>query len=338
MTTPKRTLPRLSELRPGQHADFFAQLVEKASKTTRDGKPYFACRFRDPRRTAAVPIWADSPFFDDCRTHWQPGGFFKLRGRYTEHEKYGHQIEIEQVRPTTDRDHADGFDEADFADRPRIDPDEAVAALDALVGGIADEPLRTLVRTILAAHADRLRGLPGSAQRNHPYPGGWLDHTLSVTRHAAFLADRYAELYPDLTPPLNRDLVLAGAVLHDIGRVRELDPAAPGVAARAGVDGELFGHLLLGVELVREAAREVPGLNPELVRLLGHLIYTHVRQPERGSPRLPAVPEGLIVHHAAELDGRFEVYARSLAGDTTDSPFTSRDPAVGRPLYRGRTV
>ncbi len=160
-----------------------------------------------------------------------------------------------------------------------------------------------------------------------------------VARHAVLLAERYAAQYPDLTPPLNRDLVLAGAVLHDIGRVREFDPDV--TVPTLGIDGELFGHLLLGVELLRDAARDVPNLNPELLRLLEHLIYTHRKIPEWSSPRqprLPAIPEVLIVHHADDLDAKFEMYARCLMKDTADGPFTERDPQLGRPLYKGRTV
>lgn len=332
---PRPPLPKLSDLEPGRHADFFARLAEKTPRTTRDGKPFFTCRFRDARRSVAVAVWADAPFFEDCRDRWQPGDCFKLRGRYDVDPRYGPQVTAEQVRPVTDRDRADGFDEADFADRPRSDPEAAFADLVALTSELADEPLRTLVRTILSAHADRLKLLPASAGKYHPYPGGWVAHTLAVARHAAVLADQYRALYPDLTPPLNRDLVLAGAVLHDVGRVRELDPAA---APKLTVDGELFGHLLLGVELVRAAAREVEGLNPELLRLLEHVVYTHLKTPEWGSPKLPAIPEVLIVHHADDLDAKFEMFYRCLTRDTADGPLTDRDPVLGRPLLKGRGV
>ena len=325
---------KLSALEPGQHADFFALLAEKTPRATRDGKPFYVVRLRDARRTVGVTVWADSPHFDDCKQHWQPGAFFKVRGHYVEDQKYGPKVEVEQIRPVTDRDRADGFAEADFTDAPRSDPDRTLAELSALAAELADEPLRTLVQAIFAAHAERLKTLPGSARNYFPYPGGWAEHTRNVARHALLLADRYRDLYPDVT--LNRDLVLAGALLHDIGRVAELDAASP--VPRLGIDGELFGHLLLGVQLVREAARDVPGLNPELLRLLEHVIYAHLKTPEWGSPKLPAIPEVLIVHHADDLDAKFEMFARCLGTDTGDGPFTARDPVLGRPLLKGRTV
>jgi 3'-5' exoribonuclease len=341
MSKPKKPpLVRLSALEPNQHADFFAQLAVKSRSTTRDGKPYFTLKFRDLRRTvSAIPVWADSPHFEDCQANWQPGMFFKIRAVFSEHEKYGQQIDIDQIRAIEERDREDGFTERDFVEHSRFEPDQMLAELDALVTAeVKDEPLRTLVQKLLHDHTDILKQLPATATRFYPFAGGWLEHTLSVSRTCVFLADRYLAQFPDLTPPLNRDLVVAGAVLHDIGRVRELEPGPPGAVPRPGVDGELFGHLLLGRDLIRDAARDVPDLNPELMKLLEHVVYTHLRLPEWGSPKLPCIPEVLIVHHADDLDAKFEMYARCLTRDTSDGPFTDPDPVLKRPLLKGRTV
>ncbi|HJZ58267.1 MAG TPA: HD domain-containing protein [Gemmataceae bacterium] len=334
----KPPLLKLSELQSGQSADFFAQLAEKTRNSTRDGKPFYSCRFRDAHRTvSAVPIWADSPHFEDCQDHWQPGQFYKVRGVFSTHEKYGPQIDIDQIRPVEDRDRAEGFTELDFVDHSRFDPDEMFAELDALVvGEVKDPPLRQLVLKLLHAHAAELKTLPASPRHYYPFAGGWLEHTLNVTRNCMMLADRYAKQFPEMKPPLNRDLVLAGAVLHDLGRVKELEPAPPGQPLKPGIAGELFGHLFLAYDLVRAAAKDVPELNPELLELLLHVVVSHLRLPEWGSPRLPCIPEVLIVHHADDLDAKFEMYARCLTRDTAEGPFTDRDPQLGRPLLKSR--
>jgi 3'-5' exoribonuclease len=335
----KPPLVKLSELQPGQYADFFAQLAEKTPRSTRDGKPFYTCRFRDPNRTAGVMIWADSPQYEECQTQWQVGQFFKVRGTFSEHEKYGPQVEVEQMRSVVDRDRAEGFTELDFMERTRFDPDVLFAELDALVvGEVKDTSLLAVVQKLLHTHATELKMLPGSQRNYFPFAGGWLEHTLNVARNCVWLADQYQQRYPDLRPPLNRDLVIAGAVLHDLGRVKELNAGLPGQPARTGVSGELFGHLFLGYDLIRTAAKDVPDLNPELLDLLLHLVVTHLRIPEWGSPRLPCIPEVLIVHHADDLDAKFEMFARCLTRDTTDGPFTERDPVLGRPLLKSRTV
>ncbi|MBA4188474.1 MAG: nucleotide-binding protein [Planctomycetaceae bacterium] len=340
MSKPKKpTLVKLCEMLPGQSADCFAQLVEKTHRSTRDGKPFYSCRFRDPHRTASVMVWADGGFYEDCQARWQIGGFFKIRGVFSEHEKYGPQLDVEQVRTVLERDRDDGFTELDFMERSRLDPQMMLAELRAVIAKeIADEPLLALVQKILAAHEAELKLLPASARHYYPFAGGWLEHTLSVVRSCVFLADRYAAQFPDMKPPLNRDLVIAGAVLHDIGRVKELEVSVPGQPVRAGISGELFGHLFLAYDLIRAAANDVPDLNPELLELLLHVVVSHLRIPEWGSPRLPCIPEVLILHHADDLDAKFEMYARCLTRDTTDGPFTERDPVLGRPLLKQRTV
>jgi 3'-5' exoribonuclease len=153
------------------------------------------------------------------------------------------------------------------------------------------------------------------------------------------LADHFRAMYPDLRPPLNRDVIAAGAVLHDIGRAAEFGPAAtPFEPVEATVDGRLFGHLFLGRDLVRDAAREQGDVNPELLRLVEYLIVTHLVLPEWGSPRLPQIPEVLILHHADDLDAKMEMFVRCLTKDTADGPFTARDSSLNRQLFKGRGV
>ena len=334
----KPVLAKLSELQPGNYVDCFVQLAEKARGTTRDGKPFFTCKFRDARRTVgAVPIWEDAPLFEKAQ-EWQIGQFFKVRATYTEHEKYGAQLDIELLRPVEDNDRKDGFTELDFVNRSRHEPDEMFAELEALVRGeIVDGPLRTLVMNLLTLNATTLKMLPGSVRHYYPFAGGWLEHTLSVTRSVAWLAERYATLFPELNPPLNRGLVIAAAVLHDIGRVREL-VTPPGQPAKPGIEGELFGHLFLAYDMIRTAAATVPDLDPELLHLLLHCVITHQKLPAWGSPSLPCIPEVLILHHADDLDAKMEMYARCLTRDTAEGAFTERDPALGRQLLSGRKV
>jgi 3'-5' exoribonuclease len=333
----KPPLVRLSELAPGQYADFFVLLAERHKNQTRDGKPYFSCRFRDARRIVGFMVWADSSFYDACEKEWQEGKVYKIRGTYHEHKQYGPQVEIEMIRPLIDADRAEGFDPAELGDRSRREPAAMFAELRGLVEReIADAALRRLVLTILDRHAEALQLRPATLRHFYPFSGGLLEHTLSVAQSCLRLVDKYRAEYPELKPPLNRDLVLAGAVLHDIGRVLELgdDPLLP----QPTVPGRLVGHLFLGRDLVRDTARELGDVDPELLQLLEHLIVSHLNLPEWGSPRLPLVPECLILHHADDLDAKLEMYVRCLTRDQAPGPFTDRDPVLNRQLYKGRSV
>jgi 3'-5' exoribonuclease len=335
-----RTKPspvHLSELAPGQSGDFFVLLAERVRGVTRDGKPFFSCRFRDARRTASCMVWADGPWFEDCEHLWREGECYKVRGQYHQSEKYGPQIDVHNIRPTNEADRADGFDPLALVDGSRFDREVMFAELRGLAERhIGDVPLRGLVVLLLDRHAEKLKTLPATQRHFHPFPGGLLEHTLSVTRSCLHLVEKYSAHYPDLRPPLNRDLVVAAAALHDLGRVVELD-AGP-LAAQPTVAGRLLGHLFLGRDLVRDAARELGDVNPELVQLLEHLIVSHLNLPEWGSPRLPLIPEALILHHADDLDAKMELYARCLIRDREEGKFTARDPVLNRQLYKGRSV
>ena len=240
MSRSRPPLVRLHEMAPGQSGDFFVLLAERIKGATREGKPYYLCRFRDAHRVATFMAWADGGKFEACEKDWKEGQFYKIRGQYHEHPAYGPQIDVQALRPVNDGDRADGFEPLDLVERSRFNCDAMFAELKALAENhIGDAPLRRLVLTILDRHADALKQLPATSRHFFPFCGGLLEHTLSVTHTCLQLAEKYAGHYPDLRPPLNRDLVVAGAILHDLGRVMEFTAEAgkratncPGAAAR----------------------------------------------------------------------------------------------------------
>jgi 3'-5' exoribonuclease len=337
MAKSKPPLVRLSELAPGDSGDFFALLAERTRGARRDGKPYYTCKFRDGQRVVTFMVWSDGDWWDACDRDWREGHFFRINGVYQEHATYGPQLDVKDARIVNDADQADGFDPLEFVERSRYDIDGMYEELWSVAEAhISDVPLRRLVLTILERQKVPLKNAPATLKHFYPFAGGLLEHLLSVTHTCLHLADKYVGVYPDLQPPLNRDLVVAGAILHDMGRTLELGDDVTNV--QPTVEGRLFGHLVLGRDLVRDTARELGDVDPELVRLLEHIILTHLSLPEWGSPRLPLVPECLIVHHADDLDAKLEMYVRCLTRDKEPGDFTGRDPVLGRQLYKGRKV
>jgi 3'-5' exoribonuclease len=337
MPKTKPPLVRLGEMTPGQSGDFYALLVERARNSTKNGKLFYTCRFRDATRTVTGMVWSDGEWFADCERDWREGQFFKIRGIYQEHPTYGQQVELINVRLVNDEDKADGFDPLELVEHTRYDADAMFQEVWALAEThIADVPLRRLVLTILDRKKAQLKQLPASQKHFYPFAGGLIEHILSVTHTCIHLTDKYVNHYPDLEPPLNRDLVVAGAILHDIGRTLEFNEEVG--AAQPTTPGRMFGHLILGRDLVRDTARELEDVNPELVQLLEHIVVTHLSLPEWGSPKLPLIPEVLIIHHADDLDAKFEMYARCLMRDKEPGEFTARDPMLGRQLFKGRKV
>ncbi len=326
------TIVPLAELTQGQEADFFALLSAKEELTTKDGKPYFRVTFRDAGREVGFPIWNDTSWAKVCREQWAVGEFYKLRAQYRE-TNYGPQLEIRKIRPVNDADRAEGFDPAMCTPSSRFDPQEMFDDMVQLVKDHIDlENLSTFVLAILEKHRETLLTLPAAKYNHHATVGGYLEHVLCVARTCVYLAEKYAEQYPDMQPPLRKDLVVAGGVLHDIGKIRELSATPTGAEYTAS--GTLIGHILQGRDMIREMAAEHP-LDDETLLRLEHLIIAHQRLPEWGSPKPPMTPEALIVHHADDLDAKLQMMVNTLADDTTEGPLTSSRNPLHQRIYRG---
>jgi 3'-5' exoribonuclease len=322
----------LSELADDQEADFFALLTEKQELATRDGKPYHRVAFRDSTRLVSFPIWSDSPLARACRDEWAPGQFYKLRAVLRQ-SNYGPQLEIKKIRPVEDADRNEGFDPLMCQPTSRFDPVEMFAELMNIVEGrIADEPLRQLVSDILEQHREELLTLPAARRNHHAFISGYLEHVLNVTRTCCHLADKYAELYNDLDPPLNKDVIIAGAVLHDIGKLRELTVTPAGADYSAA--GSLIGHVLQGRDIVREAAAGRT-IDPEILLRLEHVIVAHQRLPEWGAPKPPMTPEALLVHFADDMDAKLYMMVECLKQDNTPGPLTTKRNPLAQAVYRG---
>jgi 3'-5' exoribonuclease len=325
-----RLIP-LCEIVEGQEADMFVLLAAKSDGTTRDGKPFYRVTFRDAGREVSFPIWRDSAYFDACRDQWQPGQFYKVRAIYSE-TKYGPQLDIRKLRPVAPEDKADGFDEAMFLPRTKFDPAQLFVELVELARReIHDPALAALTVDLLEQHRATLIALPAARRNHHAIVGGWLEHVTSVTRNAVFLADKYGRDYPELDPSLSRDLVVAGAILHDIGKALEMKLTPAGAEYTAA--GELIGHILLGRDLVRAAAAKHP-LDPETLLRLEHIIVSHQRLAEWGSPKPPMTPEALLVHFADDVDAKFQTALAALAEKGAGEFTTTRNP-LGYRIFRG---
>jgi 3'-5' exoribonuclease len=322
----------LSEMVSGQEADLFVLMTVKEELTTRDGKPYFRVAFRDHAREVSFPIWHDTPWGADCREAWQPGSFYKLRAVYRE-SNYGPQLELRKVREVNAADQADGFSPAMCLPQTRFDMRGMYDELLAIARErVLDAPLRELVVHLLESNREQLLTLPAATHNHHAFVGGWLEHVLSVTRSAVYLADKYDDYYPNLKPRLNKSLVAAGAILHDIGKLREIEERPTGAEYTAA--GNLIGHILQGRDIVREAAAG-RGIDPDLLLRLEHVIVSHQRLPEWGSPKPPMTPEALIVHYSDDLDAKYQMMATILSEDTTPGPMTSKKNVLYQKIYKG---
>ena len=148
---------------------------------------------------------------------------------------------------------------------------------------------------------ERIRLHPAAKSVHHNFVGGYLEHVTSVTRLAEYLAGQYS--------PVNRDLVGAAALLHDIGKLWELNPMPAGDYS---TEGQLLGHIMIGYDKIRDEAAKISGFPQELLLELEHIILSHHGELEFGSPKVPMTLEAMIIHLADNTDAKMETFTEIL--------------------------
>lgn len=264
----------IAELAEDRTVDGVFAVARKRRLTTKAGAPYLALELVDPSGRIEARIWQDVELFD---RRFDEGDAVRVLGRV---ERFGNRLQL-QVRSLE----AAAVDPGSLAPAMRRDADELDGFLDFLAGEIAHPGLAALVAGVLADRTIReaLRALPAAgAEGHHGYAGGLLEHTVGV----ATLCRETAQLHPRL----RGDLLLAAALLHDLGRIRELER---GPAFRPTAEGRLLGHVHLGLRLVEERAAALePAVRTELLHAIA---CHHDRQHARTA-------EAAVLYHANQLD------------------------------------
>jgi 3'-5' exoribonuclease len=235
------------------------------------------------------------------------------------------QIKLDKVRFAADAEVGDFS--AFFPVSARPVP-EMLAELDGCIGSVRDPWIRQLLSALFvedAALRAAFAQAPAAKSMHHAYLGGLLEHTLSILG----MADRACGHYRGL----NRDLVVAGVFLHDVGKTAELSYQRSIGYTDAG---NLLGHIAIESEWISRAVGKIPGFPEELRMQILHIVLSHHGRLEFGSPVLPKTPEALLVHYLDDLDGKLEVMFRAVkdeAGSGSWSPFSR---ALDRMIYRSR--
>jgi 3'-5' exoribonuclease len=165
---------------------------------------------------------------------------------------------------------------------------------------------------------------PAAVQYHHAFLGGVLEHTLSVAK----LGEKIAPLYPDL----NKDLLICGIILHDIGKISELCYEKN---FQYSDEGQLIGHLISGVLMVEEKAKQIDGFPKTLLDLLRHLILSHHGEYEWGSPKLPMTVEALALHYLDNIDAKIHAFNKAITNDKDPSNnWTGYNKMFDRRLFK----
>jgi 3'-5' exoribonuclease len=296
-------------------ARLHAQVDEALRKEDRNGKPYYELKLRDGSDALALKAWSNTPNFS-ASEELEKGDTVQIDGEFGI-SAYGLEAQRWTLRPLTP-DEAKTLFEGDEATRAINDADyETVTTL---VAGMTDPRLRGLCQVFLDEFGPRFRRAAAARHNHHAFRGGLLRHTAQMLRSAACVCTAY--------PTLNRDLLLAGALFHDSGKLWEMCPPEAGFDIPRELRGELLGHISIGIELANSLWRKLPledwkTLTPasEDVRLhLLHLIAAHHGELEFGSPVEPKTPEAIALHYIDNLDARLEMIFAAYAKNPEVAP------------------
>jgi 3'-5' exoribonuclease len=314
-------LPKVSALTAEDSGHGFFLCTYKEIRAGRSGAEFVFLSLQDSSGQVIAKLLTDVQRYRD---EFDAGEFVRVEGRGS---LYNNQIQlvlsaIRRVNP--DQDRLEGFREDDCilsASRPIED---MWAELQSQIQNVKPDPLRVLLARIVSDNAEPLKTWPAAQQIHHAYRGGLLEHIVKMAEIARLVARAYAA---------NEDLVFAGVVLHDIGKLQELAYEAGSAAYTR--DGNLVGHIALGLMLVRETANGISGFPPELRSQVEHLVASHHGSKEHGSPVEPKTVEAFVLAAIDELDARINQVRRAVSEDPSDSEFTGWNKRLGRVLYKG---
>ena len=274
----------------GKIFDGYFLLLSRQTRSTKTNKPYLNLILCDKTGQLEGRVW--DPGDPRIAKDVERGDIVKARGCVSRFDDRI-QMKVEQIRRAT----AGEVNKADLMPATTYDVDAMWRELLAFVESFTEPNLKLLLTTILSNPelAQAYREAPAARQLHHAWLGGLLEHVISLLR----LADRVVPNYPIL----HRDLVLTGVILHDVGKVREL---AWDVGFEYTVEGTLLGHIQMGTELVHETIAGLPGFPPRLKTLVEHMILSHHGKLEFGSPKLPMIPEALVLSFLDDLDAKMQ--------------------------------
>lgn len=299
-----RTNEPIATWEDGDFAQGFALVTRKEVRTDRKGRDYVDLELTDATGSLTGKVWPDSPVQKHSFGEKQ---FVAFKGTVRQYRDQL-QLNLDYCRPAKDSDRDDGFDEAHLVPtvpggiEPYWERFERIYP-----ARISRAELHRLTEALVDRHGDALREHPAAKRIHHAYRGGLLEHVVTMAEIALDLCEHY--------PEIDRDLVLLGVLLHDLGKLRELGPMP---ANDYTLEGQLVGHIALGQSMLREVCADLGDVVPEQLRLhLEHLILSHHGRREYGSPVEPATPEAFVLHAIDNLDSKLAQLrgARASEGD-----------------------
>ncbi len=310
----------IKDLKPGIPVQDVFYVTRRDIKERRDGASFLTFEFQDRTGRVAGIMWDN---VEDALRCVEAGGFYHVDGKLGDYQGRP-QLTVAAIYPVELAE----VSREDFIAASRYDRDEMLGRLREYVAGIEDPHLARLLKSFFddADFAAEFALAPGGARVHHDYLGGLLEHTLFMCNVAEAVARTHQHL--------DRDLLLTGVILHDVGKTKEYSYDA---ALDHTYDGRLLGHIVMGYEMVGEHIHAIEGFPEELARMVLHIILSHHGRMEFGSPKTPKFAEAQVTYFLDNMDARIAMF-RDAVERNADVKWTDYHPYLETNVYnRDRT-
>lgn len=316
----------IKELSDGDTVNEVFLLADKQLRANRNADLYLLATLRDKTGVISALMWNVS---EERMSHVSAGDMVHVKGKV---QLY--QGGLQMIMNFIDRAPESSYNPEDFETQAQANVGPLLDRLKEMLGSLECEQLRVLAQCFLNDEQliNDLCTAPAGVKAHHAYHGGLIEHVVSMAEVADRLCSHYREL--------DRDLLLLGVLLHDLGKIRELswDPTLAYTD-----EGQLLGHMNIAIEILNEKLMQARGemgghdFEPEVVLRLKHMILSHHGALEFGSPRLPMTPEAIVLHYIDNIDAKLHEFTRAIEDDMNkDAAWTPYNPRIERKLFKGR--
>ena len=303
----------INEIKDGERVIEHYLVRRKESRESRTGKSFLSLKLMDKTGIIDAKIWEMS----NSIGNFEEGNIVKIDGTATTFQN-DLQLKITKIRRSNDGEYIP----SDYIPTTTKDINEMYKQVLTIINAVKTPHIKALLENMLVKNkerAEKFKTHQAAMYVHHGFVGGLLEHTLSVTEVALSLGKRYKYV--------NLDLLTAGALLHDIGKVHELQ-ALPN--SEYTDDGQMLGHIIIGIEMIAKEIDKIPDFPHEAASLIKHLIISHHGEYEFGSPKLPATPEAMLLHFADNIDAKLTTFAEVYDKDTSQGKWTGFQKSLGR--------
>ena len=288
----------LSKLKVKDKLEHFLLLTSLSAKTTKAGKEFLDLELRDKSASLNAKMWDN---FEQFVLNAKIGSVVKILGTMDEFNNIP-QIKIDRVRLASEKENISPSDFLPTSTRPISEMENE---LKNRISGITDSNLTRLLKNILSEERfSKYKKVPAGKAWHHAYIGGLLEHTLEIIK----ICDLMCEIHKEI----NRDLLITGAILHDLGKIEELE-------FESGFDyttkGKLVGHIVIIANIIEKECSAVENFSEELKNQLLHLVLSHQGKLEFASPVVPKTIEAIVLYHADELSAKTNAYKGAILNE-----------------------